>query len=184
MLRNQIRIIGGQWRRHQLTFPDGDGLRPTSDRVKETLFNWLGQDLHGKHCLDMFCGSGALSFEAASRFAARVLGFELNQRAYRQLLDNAKKLGASQIEFRQGDVFRQLPALREKFDVIFADPPFAANLAADVLEIAKQVLKPNGYLYLESGKLPELSDEWEIFRQGKAGQVHYTLLKLATASEA
>ena len=178
MLRNQIRIIGGRWRRQLLSFPDGDGLRPTSDRVRETLFNWLGQDLHGQHCLDLFGGSGALSFEAASRFAERVLTFELNQHAYRQLQDNRKKLDASMIEVRQGDALRQLAGLQERFDVIFADPPFAANLLPQVLAGAARVLKPHGYLYIESAALPDISTPWEIHRQGKAGQVHYALLQL------
>ncbi|NLR76139.1 16S rRNA (guanine(966)-N(2))-methyltransferase RsmD [Leeia aquatica] len=177
MLRNQVRIIGGQWRRRLLSFPDGDGLRPTSDRVRETVFNWLGQDLHGQSCLDLFAGSGALSFEAASRHAARVVALELSHSVVRQLKQNRQLLQAQQIDIVPGDALQWLRQSSEQFDVIFADPPFAANLLPAVLPLVAARLKPGGRLYIEGEHLPELPAEWTIQRQGKAGRVSYALLQ-------
>ncbi|NUO88669.1 MAG: 16S rRNA (guanine(966)-N(2))-methyltransferase RsmD, partial [Cupriavidus sp.] len=127
----QVRIIGGRWKRTLLPVPDAQGLRPTPDRVRETLFNWLGQDLSGLECLDLFAGSGALGFEAASRGAAVVTLVESNARVARQVRDNVTRLDAGQVRVLQGDAFAiaaQLPDA--SFDVVFLDPPFAEDWIA------------------------------------------------------
>ena len=122
----QVRIIGGRWKRTVLPVLDAEGLRPTPDRVRETLFNWLGQDLSGLACLDLFAGSGALGFEAASRGAAEVTLVEANPRVVRQLRDNQYRLDASQVRVVQGDAFTVAAQLPDgSFDRVFLDPPFA-----------------------------------------------------------
>lgn len=147
----QVRIIGGQWKRPPLPVPPGDGLRPTPDRVRETLFNWLGQDLDGLRCLDAFAGSGALGFEAASRGAARVLMVEYAAPAVRQLRANQAKLAADQVEIVQADARRLITTLAPgAFDVVFLDPPFASGWLTDLLAPAARLLAPNGVIYAES----------------------------------
>lgn len=176
-MRNQIRIIGGRFKRRQLPFPDAVGLRPTADRVRETLFNWLGQDLLDLDCLDLFAGSGALGFEAASRHANRVVMLELNTKVYRQLTENRQLLGAQEVELQQADALRYLATTPQRFDVIFADPPFAAGLQPDVLRLAARCLKPDGLLYLEADRWPPLPAGWTVHRKDRAGQVEFGLLR-------
>ena len=176
MYRNKVRIIGGEWRRRQLSFPDGEGLRPTPDRVRETLFNWLGQELTGLHCLDLFAGSGALGFEAASRGAARVTLVELSRVAVAALQANKELLRASTIQVISADARRFLERDREVYDLVFIDPPFASSLAAELMPLLKQRVSDSGWLYLECAELPEL-DGWRVYREGKAGKVQYLLLK-------
>jgi 16S rRNA (guanine966-N2)-methyltransferase len=178
-----IRIIGGDWKRTPLPVLDLDGLRPTPDRVRETLFNWLGQSLDGQRCLDLFAGSGALGFEAASRGAARVLMVERNARAAGQLRANQARLAPNTIEIAEADALRLAASLAPgSFDVVFLDPPFDSDLLARSLELAPPLISPDGFLYVEAGAALELAEipalaGWTIARQGKAGAVHYHLLQ-------
>lgn len=182
----EVRIIGGQWKRSKLSVPVRPGLRPTPDRVRETLFNWLGQDLTGQRCLDAFAGSGALGFEAASRGAAEVLLCELDATLAASMRGHAQRLKASQITVRQGDALATLRSARQgAWDVVFLDPPFAQGrneaLFQQALKAAAPLLTPLGYLYLEAPR------EWldddvaalglQRVRHGKAGQVHYHLFE-------
>lgn len=177
--RNKVRIIGGQYRRRLLSFPEAAGLRPTSDRVRETLFNWLGQDLTGRTCLDLFAGSGALGFEAASRHARRVLMVEKNRVTAESLRANGVLLGATAVEIIQGDALGFLARSRDTFDVIFLDPPFGSELLAQVLPHVKARLAPAGALYIESGQEEDPGPEWVCLRQDRAGAVHYGLWQRA-----
>ncbi|SPB17387.1 methyltransferase [Caballeronia novacaledonica] len=179
-----IRIIGGDWKRTPLPVLDLDGLRPTPDRVRETLFNWLGQDLNGQNCLDMFSGSGALGFEAASRGAKRVLMIERSGKAAAQIRANQAKLGARNIEIAEADALRLVASLaRGSFDVIFLDPPFGDHaLLLRALELAAPLVAPAGAIYVECGDPLDLTGidalaGWSIVREGKAGAVRYHLLR-------
>ncbi len=178
---NQVRIIGGSHRRRLLHFPDVPGLRPTPDRVRETLFNWLGQDLTGLICLDAFAGSGALGFEAASRGAERVVMWERDARALAALGRNARDLGLAGVEALAADAVAVLGMPGEVFDVIFLDPPFAADLLERALAGAATRLRPGGRIYAESPKPlpPDLLERLGLVmvRQGKAGLSHYCLLE-------
>jgi 16S rRNA (guanine966-N2)-methyltransferase len=174
---NRVRIIGGQYRRRLLDFPDADGLRPTPDRVRETLFNWLGQDLPGWTCLDLFAGSGALGFEAASRGAARVLMIERDAKAIRALENNRTTLGARQIDILRADALAWLANSREAFDLIFIDPPFDSGLAATVLPDLASHLKPGGHAYVEQGSEVIPPPGFIIQRSGRAGRSHFALLQ-------
>lgn len=179
---NQLRIIGGEYRRRILPFPDGEGLRPTPDRVRETLFNWLGQELYGQSCLDLFAGSGALGFEAASRGASRVVMVEMARPALAALQSNRALLQASAVEIVGADAIAWLARSSEQFDVVFLDPPFASELLPRALAAIAPRLKPEGCVYIETADWPELTG-WEVLRQGKAGVVHYGLLQpLASAA--
>jgi 16S rRNA (guanine(966)-N(2))-methyltransferase RsmD len=179
-----IRIIGGEWKRTPLPVLDLDGLRPTPDRVRETLFNWLGQDLSGQRCLDMFAGSGALGFEAASRGAARVVMVERSGKAAAQIRANQTKLGARNIEVAEADALRLVASLaRDSFDVIFLDPPFGDQaLLLRALELAAPLVTPDGAIYVECGDALDLTGidglaGWTVVREGKAGAVRYHLLR-------
>jgi 16S rRNA (guanine966-N2)-methyltransferase len=174
--RNTLRIIGGQWRRRQLPFAEVEGLRPTPDRVRETLFNWLGQDLYGQSCLDLFAGSGALGFEAASRGAHKVVMVEAARAAQQQLSANIKTLAAQQIELVCSDALQFLARHQHRFDVIFVDPPFASNLLSQVLPQLGAHLTASGLIYIECASWPELQG-FELIKHGKAGQVLYGLLQ-------
>ena len=188
-----IRIIGGEWKRSKLQVAALPGLRPTPDRVRETLFNWLGQDLTGLRCLDAFAGSGALGFEAASRGATEVLLIEQAPALVASLRDNATRLHANQITVQRGDA---LSLMRQRtgqaWDVVFLDPPFGEgqndNLFREALKAARQLVGAQGRLYLEAPRawtdteLTELG--WQVLRQGRAGQVAFHLLgpKVAQAA--
>ncbi len=141
-MKDKLRIIGGDWRSRQLSFVDVPGLRPTPARVRETLFNWLQYEIFGKHCLDLYSGSGALGFEAASRGAKSVIQVENNIQACRCLKDNAEALAAGQIKVVHSDVFRYLEGDAQAFDVVFIDPPFGLDL---VVQTCRQ-LEKNGWL--------------------------------------
>ncbi|MDP1929111.1 MAG: 16S rRNA (guanine(966)-N(2))-methyltransferase RsmD [Thiobacillus sp.] len=173
---NRVRIIGGQYRRRLLDFPDADGLRPTPDRVRETLFNWLGQDLPGWICLDLFAGSGALGFEAASRGAARVVMIERDAKAIRALEANRAMLGASQLDILRVDALAWLANSRETFDLIFIDPPFDSGLAASVLPELGTHLKPGGHVYIEQAMPVIVPPGLVLQRSGRAGRSHFALL--------
>ena len=178
-----VRIIGGQWRRTPLVVPDIDGLRPTGDRVRETLFNWIRHffvDLEDRTVLDLFAGSGALGFEAASQGAHRVVMFEKSGQAVAALKASQKKLKADMIEIRSGDSLLLTERLQESFDLIFLDPPFSLNMHEKVLTRALRVLKAGGMIYMESPKEMDItfleSLGLEIVRESATGNVAYRLL--------
>ncbi len=174
---NSVRIIGGAHRRRLLHFPDLPGLRPTPDRVRETLFNWLGQRLHGLTCLDAFAGSGALGFEAVSRGAARVVMLEQDRLAHEALLRSASALNMTGVEILRRDARDYLASCGEKFDLIFLDPPFSSDLLPLILPLAATHLAPDGRIYAESPK-PLQPEGMTLLRQGRAGSSHFCLLEL------
>ncbi len=178
MANNKVRIIGGEWRKRMITFPDQEGLRPTPDRVRETLFNWLGQTLYGKDCLDLFAGSGVLGFEALSRGARSVVMVEKNRPVLRVLKQNAESLGAQHLELKENDGVQFLAKEKRQFDVIFLDPPFRHEFLPKLMPLLPQRLTPNGLVYVESEGVVIPDDGWEVWRSGQAGQVHFHLLKL------
>ena len=184
--RNRIRIIGGTWRRRLLRFPDAPGLRPTPDRVRETLFNWLGQRLDGFACLDLFAGSGALGFEALSRGASRVVMVERERRVCAALRTAARELGAEGLEIVEGEALAWLGRTRERFDVAFVDPPYATGLAERALERLPPRLAPGARVYVESAATLALDPRWGMIREGRAGAVRFALCEFvdrAGASE-
>lgn len=177
-----LRIIGGRWRRRQLAIAPVEGLRPTPDRVRETLFNWLGQQLDGLHCLDLFAGSGALGFEAASRGAAQVTLVEADARAARQLLAHCETLGAgATVQVVRGDALNFLRDARpdRTFDLVFLDPPYALGLLPQCLAALPRRLAPEARVYLEDAVPLATPPGWALLRQGRAGRVHYGLLTRA-----
>lgn len=176
---NKVRIIGGELRSRVISFPDAEGLRPTPDRVRETLFNWLGQTLYGRTCLDLFAGSGALGFEAASRGAARVVMVERNPAVLRALQDNAKKLGCADVSVEEQDGLEFASRDAQQYDVIFLDPPFQNDYLPKLLEVLPQRLNEKGVVYVESGAAITAPPPWQVIKSGKAGQVHYQLLGLS-----
>lgn len=181
---NEVRIIGGQWKRTKLPVADRPGLRPTPDRVRETLFNWLGQDLTGWRCVDAFAGTGALGFEAASRGAAQVQMFEQDPALVAQLRAVRDRLSAHGVEVSRGDGVAGLAALGHGTrDLVLLDPPFASGLFEPALRAALPLLGEGGHVYLEA---PERwgSERLEplglaVVRHLKAGAVHAHLLQRA-----
>ncbi|MBI1285144.1 MAG: 16S rRNA (guanine(966)-N(2))-methyltransferase RsmD [Thiobacillus sp.] len=173
---NRVRIIGGQFRRRLLDFPDETGLRPTPDRVRETVFNWLGQDLPDWSCLDLFAGSGALGFEAASRGAGRVVMIERDSAAVSALEKNRSLLGADAVEIVRADAVSWLASQAGTFDLVFVDPPFDSGLSGPVLGELGTHLKSGGYAYVEQGGEVEAPPGFIIHRSGRAGRSHFALL--------
>lgn len=194
MAPRQVRIIGGAWKRSLLPVLDALGLRPTPDRVRETVFNWinhqLGGDWDGVACLDLYAGSGALGFEAASRGAAQVTMIDNHGPAVRQLEANRDKLKATNIAVLRADALaaaRDLAARGQRFDVIFLDPPYQQDLLAKTLPLCPGLLKEDGMVYAEAEaplplgegeEAPDWLAGWEAVRADKAGMVYYHLLKL------
>jgi 16S rRNA (guanine966-N2)-methyltransferase len=186
-VKNKLRIIGGDWRSRQISFVDAPGLRPTPARVRETLFNWLQYEIFGKQCLDLYAGSGALGFEAASRGAKSVVQVENNAQACRCLKDNALALSAGQIKIVQSDVSRYLEGDAQAFDVVFLDPPFGLGLA---VQTCRQ-LEENGWLakhariYVETERNFDFScgasmpANWRRLKSKSAGEVGYHLFERA-----
>lgn len=175
-MSNKVRIIGGEWRSRILTFPEQEGLRPTPDRVRETLFNWLGQYLNGKTCLDLFAGSGALGFEAASRGAQRVTLIEQSAKVVAALHDNAAKLNADRVSIERAEGLRWLGANAGVYDVIFLDPPFQSALLEKLLPLLAAHLTPSGCAYVESGAQIVAPPGLQLAKSGRAGQVYFGLL--------
>ncbi|WP_395792375.1 16S rRNA (guanine(966)-N(2))-methyltransferase RsmD [Aquimonas sp.] len=163
----QIRIIGGRLRGSRLPVPDLPGLRPSSDRMRETLFNWLMHEVAGRHCLDLFAGSGALGFEAASRGAERVLLVEREPRVARSLAESAQRLQAA-VDVHNGDAMSWLQgAPAQLFDLAFVDPPFAAGLTERVLELLPAHLAARAWVYMEAapGPPPVVPLSWRLHRE-------------------
>jgi len=170
-----VRIIGGAFRRRVVRFPAAEGLRPTPDRVRETLFNWLGQELTGKRCLDLYAGSGALSLEAASRGAALAVAVDCDRALIEALRRTGAQWGAASLETHVADARTFLLAERREFDVIFADPPFRENPWPWLLPAALARLAPGGFVYAEAGAAVTPPPGLGLWRSDKAGQVHYHL---------
>ena len=173
---NTVRIVGGLWRSRILEFPDAVDLRPSPDRVRETLFNWLGRDLTGRVCLDLFAGSGALGFEALSRGAASVIMVEKNPVVLRALRDNAAKLGATGLTVVRGDALEFARGAHSRFDVVFVDPPYRLGLQVAALDLLRGLLAAGGRVYVEGDAVFEPPPGWAIFRRARAGNVHFHLL--------
>ena len=173
---NTVRIIGGLWRSRLIEFPGAADLRPTPDRVRETLFNWLGQDLTGMECLDLFAGSGALGFEALSRGAASVIMVEKDPAALRALRDNAHKLGATGLTVVRGDALEFAGGARSRFDIVFVDPPYRLGMQVAALGLLRGLLAEGGRVYVESDAAFEAPRGWAVFRRARAGNVHFHLL--------
>ena len=195
---HQIRLIGGQWKRTPLNVINAEGLRPTPDRVRETVFNWIHHLIDGRwaslHCLDLFAGSGALGFEAASRGALHVTMVESQTAAFRQLLQVKEKLGAEQIELTRADaltVIANMVGRQQRFELIFLDPPFNQGLLQKILPYCATLLSESGLLYVEAEfAMPAVSAQeklteselnflrdWQVIRADKAGSVYFHLLQ-------
>lgn len=175
---NKVRIIGGDWRRRLIEFPDSEGLRPTPDRVRETLFNWLGQTLDGEICLDLFAGSGALGFEAASRGAGKVVMVEQNARVAAALAKNIDTLqAASRVELKKGDALQYLASATPIFDLVLLDPPFHKDWLARLVPLLTRVMAPDGAVYVEAEHEIDSLGSWRVVRHGRAGVVHFHLLR-------
>ena len=178
-------MIGGKYRRRLLRVPQRPDLRPTPDRVRETLFNWLGQDLDGLACLDLFAGSGALGFEAASRGAARVVLVEKDRAVVAELERSRAALGATQVEIVGGDAAAYLARDLERlgarplrrFDVVFLDPPFRQNAVPAILEKLPPRLAARARVYVESDAPVEAAAGWTELKRARAGQVSYQSLQ-------
>ena len=177
--RNRVRIIAGKWRSRIVRFPAAAQLRPTPDRVRETLFNWLGQRLDGLACLDLFAGSGALGFEALSRGAARVVMVERDRSVAAGLRESARVLEAQGLEVVESEALAYLKRCAERFDVAFVDPPYESQLAASALEELPRHLNPGARAYVESAAPLEAAGPWRTLREDRAGAVRYALLELA-----
>jgi 16S rRNA (guanine966-N2)-methyltransferase len=185
---NRIRIIGGEWRSRQLPFIEVPGLRPTPDRVRETLFNWLQGRISSARCLDLFAGSGAIGFEALSRYAAEVVLVEKHAKVAQQLRDN---LASLKIEDERRalivnkDALMYVEETAEAFDIIFLDPPYRKGLLPKVLDqiVSRSLLNTDGIIYLEHESEEQfdwLNWDLEVFKQSNAGQVCGVLLEFKT----
>ena len=182
MSANSIRIIGGRWRGRRLRFPDVAALRPTPDRVRETLFNWLSRDLTGRTTLDAFAGSGALSLEALSRGAALAVAIDRDPRLVRALAATGRALGTEALETHCADAYAFLARDARVYDVVFLDPPFADDDWTRLLSAAAMRLARAGALYVEARKPITAPEGLTVWRRDKAGQVHYHLLRHADSN--
>ncbi len=179
---NRIRITGGEWRSRLITVADAPGLRPTPDRVRETLFNWLGQDLSGFSCLDLFAGSGILGFECASRGAESVVLVERDQRVCATLRQNAASLAGGRLEVLRSDALEfALGCARQgrMFDLVMLDPPYRQSWLDRVWPVLPAIVRPDGRLYVEAETAVAPPAPWRVHRQGRAGQVFFHLLERA-----
>lgn len=179
-MKQIVRIIGGLYRGKKLHFPDIEGLRPTPDRVRETLFNWLMHDIREARCLDAFAGSGALGLEAFSRGAARVVFLEQSPKVCANLQKIIASFNSPKLKLLQTDALQYLQSNQEEFDIIFLDPPFAQNyLPQCIAEIAQSpILKRGGLVYLESPNAIQLDEQqWRQIKLKQAGQVVYSLVE-------
>ena len=180
--KRELRIIGGQWRGRKLSIANIEGLRPTGDRIRETLFNWLMHDVVDSHCLDLFSGSGALGFEALSRGAQRVVMVEKSREASLVLQQHCKKLDTSSTDIINNDALTWLNQYQgEPFDIVFIDPPFALDLWQATIQLLdeKQCLKPNAMVYIETPKdtIVTTPAHWQLYREKSSGAVCYRLFQ-------
>lgn len=183
----EVRIIGGQWKRSKLPVSDSPGLRPTPDRVRETLFNWLGNKLDGWRCLDAFAGSGALGFEAASRGASEVTLLERDAKLVRGLRAVQERLKATAVRIEPADALAWMArAAPEQFELVFVDPPFDSGLFVPAMQVASRIVVPGGLVYLEADKTFDsaafAAEEMNLHKQGRAGAVHFHLFQRAVPS--
>jgi 16S rRNA (guanine(966)-N(2))-methyltransferase RsmD len=188
MKKHQIRIVGGHYRRTVIPVPDGDHLRPTPDRVRETLFNWLAHLWDGEfgdhRALDLFAGTGALGFEAASRGVGFVQLVEQAPAALAGLRAVQSRLQSPAIHLHCGDALGYLRTLRDApFDLILLDPPFGAQWMPKLWPVLPRAMRAGGLLYVEAESAVAPPPGWDVLRQARAGQVHYHLLKFAAAQE-
>lgn len=180
--QQSLRIIAGQWRSRKIYFPDLPQLRPTPDRVRETLFNWLMPVITGARCLDLFAGSGALGLEAISRGAAEVVFVDSDRQVQTYLNETLRLLQAEHARVVQADALHYLAGSAQAFDVVFLDPPYQSELllpCCQALE-AQGWLTPQAYIYIETAShtpLAGLPDNWQQLREKTAGQVSYRLLQ-------
>lgn len=179
-MKQEIRIIGGLYRGKKIHFPDIEGLRPTPDRVRETLFNWLMHDIKNARCLDAFAGSGALGLEAYSRGASRVVLVEQALGAYQHLQKVLSQFKTSKLNLVKADTTLFLKQCKESFDIIFLDPPFAKNYLEPCITdiVHNQLLVTGGLLYVESPDAVDLDENhWKPIKSKQAGQVFYSLFE-------
>lgn len=187
-LPGSVRIIAGKWRRRRLRFGHRPDLRPTPDRVRETLFSWLTPVIRGSRCLDLFAGSGALGFEAASRGAKHVIMVESDPALAALLDQHRESLSATEVKVVLEDAFRWLEAAGEAFDVIFLDPPFGKYDLGAICSVIENygLAEPSGLIYLEysaGAPAPILPKTWERYRSQRAGQVRYDLVVRSSSGE-
>ena len=179
--RNEFRIIAGEWRRRKLTFPPLPGIRPSPDRVRETLFNWLRDSLPGARCLDLFAGSGALGLEALSRGATEVIFVDMERTALAAVDAHLAMLKAQGGKTVQTDALTWLETPSAPFDIVFLDPPFDAGLLPKVAGLLEQGgwLKPGAYIYLEypAEHPPAMPTQWTPWRESHAGRVGFGLMQ-------
>jgi 16S rRNA (guanine966-N2)-methyltransferase len=183
----EVRIIGGAWKRSKLPVPDRPGLRPTPDRVRETLFNWLGQTLAGWRCLDAFAGTGALGFEAASRGAAEVVLLERDPALVARLLESKQRLRAAAVRIERADALQWMArAAPGAFDLVLLDPPFDQPLALPALTAAGRIVADGGLIYVEAPSPLDADASAaagvEPFRASRAGAVHFQLFRRTGAA--
>jgi 16S rRNA (guanine966-N2)-methyltransferase len=182
---NRLRIVGGRWRGTRIDFPAIEAIRPSPDRVRETLFNWLQTSILGARCLDLFAGSGALGIEALSRGAAEVTFVDREPQIGRHITQTLQRLGATTATVQVEDAARFLGRAPRPFDVVFLDPPFAsALLQAAFDKLPQGWLAPDAYIYVEcpaATPLPPLPPGWTVYRSKQAGQVGYHLLRVIAA---
>ncbi len=183
-VKNQLRIIGGEWKRRVLPFASIEGLRPTPDRVRETLFNWLMWDVQNTQVLDLCAGSGALSFEALSRGATHVVMIEPNVAQAKFLKDNLQLLKAENCEIKVMTAQKALATLKTEFDLVFLDPPYSLDLWQELALQVDPLIKNQGYIYVEADRdlnLLNLPHTWHLEKQTKAGVVRAGLYKKQTS---
>lgn len=181
-MKNQLRIIGGEWKRRQLPFASIDGLRPTPDRVRETLFNWMMWDIQNSNVLDICAGSGALAFEALSRGATQVVMIEPNSQQAKFLKDNLEllKVTNQRAKLKISTAQQVLPTLKEQFDVVFLDPPYSLDLWEELATLADPFISNNGFIYIEADRelsQLKLPSSWVQIKNTKAGTVRAGLYR-------
>jgi 16S rRNA (guanine966-N2)-methyltransferase len=178
----RVRIIGGAWRGRRIPVLDSEGLRPTGDRARETLFNWLNAYIPGAECLDLFAGTGALGLEALSRGARAACFVELESRAAEQLTAVTRKFGAVGAQIVCMDARQYLQGAKHPFDIVFVDPPFAGPAHDELCTLLSQGwLREDGWVYLEMTReraLPEMPQDWAVHREKTAGQVRFALVRI------
>ncbi|QXW25238.1 16S rRNA (guanine(966)-N(2))-methyltransferase RsmD [Acinetobacter johnsonii] len=185
-MKNQLRIIGGEWKRRQLPFASIDGLRPTPDRVRETLFNWLMWDIQNTNVLDVCAGSGALSFEALSRGASQVVMIEPDRTQAKFLTDNLQllKITSQHAKLKIATAQQALPSLKDQFDLVFLDPPYSLDLWEQLAALADPLIKDQGLIYVEADRdlsQLKLPCSWSKIKETKAGTVRAGLFQKSAA---